>query len=193
MKRYVAIGIAVVAVVIIGILSGFLISTNSELGQTRNALSFQKQTDTAASSAADATQERQFGLSTEAVSTLTAENQQLDSSRSTLEALNIELNEENANLKILQNAAYCNLPFPKVDFTSNETVSKALVEWVSHDDGPNLIADWQLIWRNSDAAIHRIYGDYLWVYIVTFNDGIASRDSILDLQQQCFLYLESWK
>jgi hypothetical protein len=131
MKRYLEIGMGIIAIIAIGTLSGFLIHTNSELGQTRGLLSSQQNTSTAAAAAAASTRERQYGLSTEAVSTLSAENNQIDQTRLAIASTNIGLINENTNLNNqflnLQDAIFCSPPLTNVDFTNNATVSKALV------------------------------------------------------------------
>jgi hypothetical protein len=176
--KLIGIGLSVITLIAIGGLSFSLIRMNSELVKTHGDLSLQQQTATTQQQiliAAAETQGRQFGLATEAT-------------RSDLSNQILVLN---AKLNNIQSVAVCSFAPTKIDFTNNLTVSKDLVSFVGYSDGPNLKATWEVIWGNSQTSIHKIYGKYLWVYIVTFRDNRFFHDSVYDVQNNCYLYIKN--
>jgi hypothetical protein len=185
MKRFFQIGISIIGIIAIGALSGLLINTNLELGRMRNSLSY-------ASTSAAETQIYFSG----AVSTLSAENLKLDQSFSEMQKTKIAIGNENIQLLqrivVLNTKINCPWPIKNPDFTSNSTISKDLLEWVGDRDGSNLKAQWEILYANSKAAIHRITGKYYWVFIVMFNDPARDvHNSIFDVGDGCYMHLES--
>jgi hypothetical protein len=187
--------LAMVALLAIGGLSFSLVQTNSKLNRTRGDLSLQQQISTAADIAAAGTRDHQKALSTQSVSTLIADNKAGEATRLAMASTNIGLINKNTNLNTelenLKKAAKCPTALSSVDFTNNATVSKALVDYLGDVGGSNLFAKWEIIWSNTRAAIHRISGKYLWVYIVTFEDSFGMHDVIYDVGENCFLYKKS--
>jgi hypothetical protein len=185
MKRYVQIGISLLGIIAIGALSGILINTNSELSKALNSLS------SLSTSAAET--QSYYSIS---VSTLSSENSQLDQSFSEMQKTKIAVGNENVQLQqriiVLNNKINCPWPIKNPDFTSNTTISKDLLEWVGDRDGSNLRDQWEILYANSKAAIHRITGKYYWVFIVMFNDPARDvHNSIFDVGDGCYMHLEN--
>jgi hypothetical protein len=77
---------------------------------------------------------------------------------------------------------------PSIDYASNSAVSDDLQEWLGDVGGTIDTADWEIIWTNSPAAIHRLYGEYLYVFIVSFeNTTLGTADSVFWVDRWCFL------
>jgi hypothetical protein len=178
MKRFFQIGISIIGIIAIGALSGLLINTNSELGQTRNSLS-------SASTSAAGTQSDLWAT----VGNLSAESTKLQGTKLAVDNENIKILQRNIILNTIVSCPWSN---KKPDFKSNATISKDLLEWVGDRDDAKLNAKWELLYANSRSAIHKITGNFYWVFIVNFNDPAKDvHNSIFDVGNGCYMYLES--
>ncbi len=59
---------------------------------------------------------------------------------------------------------------PVIDYTSNQTVSNSLKAWLEDTEGSMNSAKWDSVWSNSRASIHKLTGEFLWVFVVMFDE-----------------------
>lgn len=72
------------------------------------------------------------------------------------------------------------------DFSSNTSIADSLKKYYGDTIGAVKSNDWEVIWSNSKAAIHNIYGEYKETYIVSFADQ-KHRNQIYSASEQCYL------
>lgn len=182
-----AIALPVLAAIIFIVL---FIASSSNLGSTRQNLAALQATSTSAINSKDQTL---AAKGTEAASTLAKSVGELQATNAMMETQKKGLLDTYTSAQIslddLEKSLLCRTQLNKVDFSSNATVSKALVELVGDMDGSTLSASWDVVWGNARTAIHKIRGEYLWVFVVAFNDvEMGSKNSIFSLSGMCFVF-----
>lgn len=76
-----------------------------------------------------------------------------------------------------------------IDFTNNSTVSASLKSWLEKTSEEISIADWEELWDGTETAIHRLSGEYYYVYLVYFDEPENYfYASVFDVYMQCFLF-----
>ena len=88
----------------------------------------------------------------------------------------------------LEEIGVCERRPSSIDYTSNSTVSASLKQWLEDTEGSIDKADWDVIWSNGLAAIHKLTGEYLWMYVVYLDDpewNLSER--VFDVRHHCFL------
>jgi hypothetical protein len=82
----------------------------------------------------------------------------------------------------------CQAQSIKINYQSNSTVSGSLKEYLGDKDGTIKTATWDVIWGNSKTAIHKLTGEYLWVFIVYFiNPELNNTNLVYDITAGCFI------
>jgi hypothetical protein len=79
------------------------------------------------------------------------------------------------------------VPAATIRYTSNSAVSNDLKEWLGDIAGTIDHAEWDVIWTNSQAAIHRLFGEYLHVFVVTFHDDLGNENRVFWVDRSCFV------
>ncbi len=88
----------------------------------------------------------------------------------------------------LKNTSKCLLKPNSIDYTSNSTVSASLKQWLETTREDISKADWDVLWSNSETAIHYLEGEYFYVFAVYFDepDNYFS-PSVYDVFGHCWL------
>lgn len=75
-----------------------------------------------------------------------------------------------------------------IDYAGNSAVSNSLKSWLEDTQGMIEDVSWDIVWSNSKTSIHKLTGEYLYVYIVYFNETtLGNKNSIYDVNNQCWL------
>lgn len=91
-----------------------------------------------------------------------------------------------------ENALMCTGARPNINYSSNSTVSSSIKTWLENNEGSMTDTEWEVVWNNSKTTIHRLTGEYLWVYIAYFpEDGLDFTTAVFDINRQCWLSLAS--
>jgi hypothetical protein len=113
---------------------------------------------------------------------------ELADSTSELERVKTERATTGQKLGECQEQLSCGATPPEIDYTSNATASQSLKKHVENTRGSVDDADWEVLWANSQIAIHRLWGKYLYIYIVSFDDPeLGNRAWVFDVEGRCFL------
>jgi len=76
-----------------------------------------------------------------------------------------------------------------IDFTNNSTVSASLKAWLESTSEDINTADWEVVWDGAEAALHRLSGQFYYVYMVYFDEPENYYyASIYDMYMHCFIY-----
>lgn len=117
---------------------------------------------------------------------------QIEEQNSNITKLKADLSESESlyttsqnNLKTLQNSIMCEEVPSEIDFTSNYTVSAALKDWIDEPNYSN--ATWETVWNNSKTTIHKITGEYLYEFVVYFDDTTGFTDRVFDIGGMCWV------
>ena len=85
----------------------------------------------------------------------------------------IDLKSENSKLSAeiedLNSYLLCSDRPDEIDYTSDATVSNSLKSWIELDVSIET-AEWDTVWNNDLTTIHQLTGEYLFEYIVFFDD-----------------------
>ncbi len=75
-----------------------------------------------------------------------------------------------------------------VNFTSNATVSASLKAWLNDTQETINTTEWEVVWDGTEIAIHRLEGEYYYVYVVYFDEpDNYFYHSIYDVYGHCFV------
>lgn len=75
-----------------------------------------------------------------------------------------------------------------IDYSSNTSVSNSLMTWVKNSKESIDTSDWDLVWANSKTTIYKLYGQYLHVFIVFFDEpNTNSANQVFDVNFMCWL------
>jgi hypothetical protein len=75
-----------------------------------------------------------------------------------------------------------------INYYDNSTVSKSLKDWLNKTEENIYSATWDTTWSNSKTAIHKLTGEYLYVFIVYFDEPKLDHEhSTFDFQSRCWL------
>jgi hypothetical protein len=93
-----------------------------------------------------------------------------------------------AQVSELEKITTCTDKPNSIDYTGNSTVSNSLKTWLENSQGKINNADWEAVWTNSKASIHKLTGKFLFVYIVYFNEpSMGYKNAVYDVGRKCFL------
>ena len=114
---------------------------------------------------------------------LIATNGKLESDLEDIESL---YSTSQNNLSTLQNSIMCSERPSTIDFTSNSTVSADLKKFI--DEPSYKTATWEAVWGNAKVMTHTITGEYLYEFIVYFNEpSLGFTEAIFDIGNLCWL------
>ncbi len=127
-----------------------------------------------------------------AISTATVE---LDVSHGTIDRqleelseIRSELSSTESRVEELEGIGLCDRRPTTIDYSSNSSASQSIKSWVENTQGSIDKAEWEVVWNNSKVSIHRVWGEFLWVYIVYFDDeDLGNVNSVFDFTEHCFL------
>ncbi|HTX93110.1 MAG TPA: hypothetical protein VMC09_17990 [Anaerolineales bacterium] len=123
-----------------------------------------------------------------AASTQAALQEQLGSQSARASDLASQLSDAQDQIASLQNAKYCtNKPY-YIDYSDNSSVSDSLKSWLDSTEGGITGDDWDYVWDNSRVSIHKIHGNYLYAYVVYFDESsLGFSNAVFDLTNMCWL------
>jgi len=103
----------------------------------------------------------------------------------------IDLKSENSKLSAeiedLNSYLLCSDRPDEIDYTSDATVSNSLKSWIELDVSIET-AEWDTVWNNDLTTIHQLTGEYLFEYIVFFDDPeMGTVNAVFDISGMCFL------
>ncbi len=101
--------------------------------------------------------------------------------------LSAQLTEKQNELSDLQKSALCSSVPQSINYASNATVSESIKAWLEDKVGKIDKVDWDAIWTNSKTTIHKLTGEFLFVYIVYFNDDFGNKNSVYNITSSCWL------
>lgn len=120
---------------------------------------------------------------TDQVNELTSANDKMESDLIDIKSL---YSTSQNNLSTLQNSIMCSERPSTIDFTNNSTVSADLKEFI--DEPSYKTATWDVVWNNSKVTIHKITGEYLYEFVVYFNEpSFGYSEAIFDVGKMCWL------
>jgi len=104
--------------------------------------------------------------------------------------LNSELNDSEDRVSYLENITYCDELF-NPDYTNNESMSLALINFVAGLGAAPTDGYWETIWDNSSAALHEVISikDGYQVsdkFVVFFDDDLYS-EGVFFINYRCWL------
>ena len=120
----------------------------------------------------------------------------LKSASDSKKELIIELSVLKTELSKFKNTVTCSGFRPDINYTSNATVSNSIKSWLEDREDSIDKKEWDIIWNIAWLSIHRLYGDYLWKYIVYFEDSdLDFKESVFDVTNQCWhdMVTSNWK
>jgi len=103
-----------------------------------------------------------------------------------IDQYNIELKEKE-HYKELFDATSCPTSV-QMNYTSNSTMSNSLKSYVEDEWGSVNNSEWEVVWNNSKTAYHKITGEFLFPFIVFFDDDdLGNTNAVFDFTGQCWL------
>jgi len=188
MKRYAVIATIAVAVLIVATLAVLYFRTASALrvadaqAESIAAELLMAQGDSSALSA-------QATKTAGALSTANADLVEAEARNKTLtDDLRVAVSEHDLMLAKYLDEQCPNNSTMDFDYTSNATISDGLSAWVGDRSGSVTNTAWEVIWNNSRTSIHKVWAQYLEVFIVTFEDpDMDATDSIYYIAGHCYL------
>ncbi len=110
-----------------------------------------------------------------------------DKNYETMIDLTSEKSELLSEIDVLNSYLLCSDRTDEIDYTSNATVSASLEDWVETMESIDT-AKWDTVWSNDLTAIHELSGEYLFEYIVYFdNPEMGTVNAVFDVSGMCFL------
>ena len=166
---------------------------HQEVGDLENEIENLQVTATALSDSVASAQD----AITDIQNTLAAKENKLADSEATQEALRTQIGnlsksvvDSEKEVAELEEIAICQdvIVPPEIDYTSNQTVSTSLKTWLEDIKGQIDTAKWDLIWGNSRASIHKLTGEFLWVFLVKFDEpAIEHTSGVFWIDGGCYL------
>ena len=102
--------------------------------------------------------------------------------------LSSRLYEQTRRVLALEATTRCDRTPTTIDYSSQSGVSNSLKTWLEETIGTIDDAEWDIVWDNSKTAIHYLYGEFLYVYIVFFDEpDLNHANSIFDVSNICCL------
>jgi hypothetical protein len=98
-----------------------------------------------------------------------------------------ENTEQRLVISNLEEALLCGNDPLTIDYSSQSTVSNSLKTWLEETEGTIDRADWDVIWSNNRAALHYLCGEYLWPFVVFFDDSSGFKNRVFVIQGTCWL------
>lgn len=156
--------------------------TSDELitSATQSSFDLQQAQSTVNSLQATATEQQstlntQEGLANLYLSQATESKRQLENLRTEISALQALVNCKN-------------VPRLNPSYISNASVSEDLKDWIGDVSGAVRSATWDVIWSNSKTAVHYINTDYLYTFIVFFDESAVGQSAgVFFVDNQCWL------
>lgn len=98
-----------------------------------------------------------------------------------------EIVELNRKLDDAEEIALCPNRPKSINYTNNATVSNSLKKWVEEKEKINSV-NYHSIWTNSNTAYHELTGQYLYVFIVYFDEpDMGYTNRVFSVGQGCFV------
>lgn len=172
-----------------------LADSRSMASQTVSAMSFARATvdaDLAQSESGRATSlAEQARLATQ-VGALTAQNATAvaaqASSATQVADLTTQLRATGQRASAFEAYGDCKVAPDSIDYTSNSTVSASLKRWLQTTEGKITNENWDVVWDNSQTAIHDLTGRHLFAFIVYYDEpALGNQQSVFDVTNQCWL------
>ena len=105
-------------------------------------------------------------------------------------SLSDDLTKAKSELQTYKSVAMCSGRSPSINYTSNSTVSTSLKAWLEDRKGSIDNAEWDVIWNNARPSYHKLSGEFLWPYIVYFDEeDFGYIAGVFDVSRQCWLDL----
>jgi hypothetical protein len=82
----------------------------------------------------------------------------------------------------------CSTTTDAIDYTNNSTISESLKTFIGETGGSVHSAEWDVVWNNAKTAIHKVSSDYLYVFLVYFdNEDLGYTDGVFWIDGACWL------
>ncbi len=102
--------------------------------------------------------------------------------------LSSQLSAERVKVLTLEEANQCDSKPVSINYSGNATVSDSIKTWLENTQGKVNTVDWDSVWGNSRTSIHKLTGEYLFIFIVYFNEpDLGYKNAVYDVGNMCWL------